>query len=125
MRDTFGSIGISIATNTALFTGLDLGQRIADTLSLWTLPANLIAAVIATVFGLTLTAATRVLRVNEESADWRVRNPRSPLCACGASSAERPKGRQDRLAQEECTLPVKALASTKMPISTRISPGTV
>jgi hypothetical protein len=77
MRDTFGSIGISIATNTALFTGLDLGQRIADTLSLWTLPANLIAAVIATVFGLTLTAATRVLRVNEESADWRVRNPRS------------------------------------------------
>jgi hypothetical protein len=99
MRDTFGNIGISIATNTALFTGLDLGQRIADTLSLWTLPANLIAAVIATVFGLALTAATRVLRVNEESAEWRVGNPRGPLCACGASSAERPRGWQDRLAQ--------------------------
>jgi hypothetical protein len=125
MRDTFGNIGISIATNTALFTGLDLGQRIADTLSLWTLPANLIAAVIATVFGLTLTAATRVLRVNEESADWRARNPRSPSCACAASSAERPKGRQDRLAHEECALPLSALTSTKMPISTRISPGTV
>jgi hypothetical protein len=125
MRDTLGNIGISIATNTALFTGLDLGQRIADTLSLWTLPANLIAAVIATVFGLTLTAATRALRVNEESADWRVGKPRSPLCACGASSAERPRGRQDRLAQDECALPVRALANTKVPISTGISPATV
>jgi hypothetical protein len=125
MRDTFGNIGISIATNTALFTGLDLGQRIADTLSLWTLPANLIAAVIATVFGLALTAATRALRVNEESADWRVGKSRSPLCACGASSAERPRGRQDRLAQDECALPVRALANTKVPISTGISPATV
>jgi hypothetical protein len=60
MRDTFGSIGISIATNAALFTSLDLGQWIADTLSLWTLPANLLAAVIATALGLSLTAATRV-----------------------------------------------------------------
>jgi hypothetical protein len=60
MRDTFGNIGISIATNAALFTSLDLGQWIADTLSLWTLPANLLAAVIATAFGLSLTAATRV-----------------------------------------------------------------
>jgi hypothetical protein len=39
-RDTFSNIVISIATNTALFTGLDLGQWIADTLSLWTLPAT-------------------------------------------------------------------------------------
>jgi hypothetical protein len=60
MRDTFGNIGITIATNTALFTGLDLGQWIADTLSLWTLPANLIAAVIATAFGLILSVASRV-----------------------------------------------------------------
>jgi hypothetical protein len=64
MRDTFSNIVISIATNTALFTGLDLGQWIADTLSLWTLPANLIAAVIATALGLSLTAATRVFGVN-------------------------------------------------------------
>ena len=65
MRETFGNIVVSIATNTALFTRLDMGQWIADTLSLWTLPANLIAAVIATAFGLALTAATRVFRVNE------------------------------------------------------------
>jgi len=65
MRETFGNIVVSIATNTALFTGLDMGQWIADTLSLWTLPANLIAAVIATAFGLALTAATRVFRVSE------------------------------------------------------------
>ena len=57
MRETFGNIMISVATNTALFTGLDLGQWIADTLSLWTLPANVIAAIIATAFGLVLTAA--------------------------------------------------------------------
>jgi hypothetical protein len=64
MRDTFGNVGITIATNTALFTGLDLGQSIADTLSLWTLPANLIAAVIATAFGLALSAASRWLGIN-------------------------------------------------------------
>ena len=40
--------GIMIATNTALFTGLDMGQWIADALSLWTLPANMVAAVITT-----------------------------------------------------------------------------
>jgi hypothetical protein len=62
MRETFANITISIATNTALFTGLDLGQWIADTLSLWALPANVIAAVIATAFGLALTAASRALR---------------------------------------------------------------
>jgi hypothetical protein len=64
MRETLGNIWISIATNAALFTGLDLGQWIADTLSLWALPANLIAAVIATAFGIALTAASRVFGVN-------------------------------------------------------------
>jgi hypothetical protein len=64
MRDTFANIAVSVATNTALFTSLDLGQWIADTLSLWTLPANLIAAVIATALGLTLTAASRRFSVN-------------------------------------------------------------
>jgi hypothetical protein len=64
MRDSFSNIGITVATNTALFTGLDLGQWVADTLSLWMLPANLIAAVIATAFGLVLTAAARVFGVN-------------------------------------------------------------
>jgi hypothetical protein len=66
MRDTFVNIGISVATNTALFTGLDLSQWIADTLSLWTLPANLIAAVMATAFGLALTAASRKLRISAD-----------------------------------------------------------
>ena len=60
MRETFANIGISVATNTALFTGLDLGQWIAETFSLWSLPANLIAAVIATAFGLALTTASRM-----------------------------------------------------------------
>jgi hypothetical protein len=67
MRDTFANIVISIATNTALFTGLDMGQWIADPLSLWALPANVIAAVIATAFGLALTAAGRMLGIT--SAD--------------------------------------------------------
>jgi hypothetical protein len=61
MRETYVNIGISVATNAALFTGLDLGQSIAEALSLWTLPANLVAAVIATAFGLALTAASRKL----------------------------------------------------------------
>jgi hypothetical protein len=61
MRETFVNIGISVATNAALFTGLDLGQSIADALSLWTLPANIIAAVIATALGLALTVASRKL----------------------------------------------------------------
>ena len=56
MREMFDGVGVSIAANTALFTGLDFGQWIADTLSLSNLPANLIAAVIATSFGLGLTA---------------------------------------------------------------------
>jgi hypothetical protein len=64
MRDSFSNVGITIATNTALFTGLDLGQWIADTLSLWMLAANLIAAVIATAFGLALSVASRVFVVN-------------------------------------------------------------
>ena len=63
MRETFANIGISVATNTALFTGLDLGQWIADKFSLWSLPSNLVAAVIATAFGLALTSATRLFRV--------------------------------------------------------------
>jgi len=58
-----GNIGITIATNTALFTGLDLGQWISDTLSLWSLPANLLAAVIVTAFGLALTAGCRAVGV--------------------------------------------------------------
>ena len=65
MRETFANIGISVATNTALFTGLDLGQWISDKLSLWSLPSNVIAAVIATAFGLALTAALRVLTRKE------------------------------------------------------------
>jgi hypothetical protein len=65
MRDTFANIGISVATNVALFTGLDLGQWIADTLSLWALPANVIAAVIATAFGVALTLASRACGFNK------------------------------------------------------------
>jgi len=64
MRDTFANIGISVATNVALFTGLDLGQSIADTLSLWALPANVVAAVIATALGVALTVASRACGFN-------------------------------------------------------------
>jgi hypothetical protein len=59
MRETLANVGVSIATNTALFTGLDLGQWISDKFSLWSLPANVIAAIIATAFGLALTVATQ------------------------------------------------------------------
>jgi hypothetical protein len=60
VRDSIWNIGLTVATNTVLFTSLDLGQWIADTLSLWTLPANLVAAVIATAFGLVLSGAGQV-----------------------------------------------------------------
>jgi hypothetical protein len=64
----FGQIGTMIATNTVLFSGLDLGQWIADKLALWSLPANLLAAVIATLLALALTAAGRTLGVNMADA---------------------------------------------------------
>jgi len=60
VRDSFWNIGLTVTTNTVLFTSLDLGQWIADTLSLWTLPANVVAAVIATAFMLALSAAGHV-----------------------------------------------------------------
>ena len=60
MKDAVGNIGIMVATNTALYTALDLGQWIADTFSLWTLPANMVAAMIATALALGLSAAGRV-----------------------------------------------------------------
>jgi hypothetical protein len=62
VRESFREVGVMVATNTMLFTSLDLGQWIADTFSLWTLPANLVAAVIATVFGLALSAANQAFR---------------------------------------------------------------
>ena len=62
------NVGIMVATNTALFTGLDLGQCIADTLALWTLPANVVAAVIATGLALTLSAAARAIGLNNVHA---------------------------------------------------------
>jgi hypothetical protein len=65
MRETLANIGVSIATNTALFTGLDLGQWISDKFSLWSLPANVIAAMIATALGLALTVATRKFKLKE------------------------------------------------------------
>lgn len=63
MRETFVNVGVNIATNTALFTGLDLGQWVSDKFSLWSLPANLVAAVIATAFGLALTALAGKLKL--------------------------------------------------------------
>jgi len=72
MRETFANIGMSIASNTALFTGLDVGQRIADKFSLWALPANLLAALIAVLiamaFPLALTAASRVFKLDRRAA---------------------------------------------------------
>jgi hypothetical protein len=58
VRDNLWNVGTMVATNTVLFTSLDLGQWIGETLSLGMLPANLLAAVIATAFGLALSAAS-------------------------------------------------------------------
>ena len=72
MRDTFGNIGISIASNTALFTGLDVGQWIADKFSLWALSANLLAALIAvliaTALPWALTTTRRVFKLDRRAA---------------------------------------------------------
>ena len=63
MKATVANIGIMIATNTVLYTGLDLGQWVADKFSLWMLPANLVAAIIATSLGLALTAAAKAFGI--------------------------------------------------------------
>ena len=68
MKGMAGNIGVMIATNTALYTALDMGQWVADKFSLWTLPANMVAAVIATALGLGLTAAGRALGFNDVAA---------------------------------------------------------
>jgi hypothetical protein len=68
MRETFANIGISIASNTVLFTGLDVGQWVADKFSLWGLAANLLAALIATAFPLVLTAGSRVFKRDRRAA---------------------------------------------------------
>jgi hypothetical protein len=61
MKAAVGNAAVMVATNTALFTGLDMGTWIAETLALWSFPANLVAAAIVTAFGLALTAAGRAL----------------------------------------------------------------
>jgi hypothetical protein len=68
MKAVISNIGVMIATNTTLFTALDMGQWIADKLSLWMLPANMVAAIIATALGIALTAATRAFGVTGAEA---------------------------------------------------------
>jgi hypothetical protein len=68
MKAIVGNVGIMIATNTALFSALDTGQWIADKLDLWTLPADVVAAVIATGMALALSAACRAFGVNDLQA---------------------------------------------------------
>jgi len=68
MKAVIGNVGVMVATNTALFTALDLGQWLADTFALWTLPANMVAAIIATALGVALSAAGRALGVNDAQA---------------------------------------------------------
>jgi hypothetical protein len=68
MKAVIGNIGVMIATNTTLFTALDMGQWIADKWSLWTLPANMVAAIIATALGIGLTAATRAFGLTDVDA---------------------------------------------------------
>jgi uncharacterized membrane protein YjjP (DUF1212 family) len=68
MKSAVGNIGVMIATNTALFTALDMGQWIADKFALWTFPANVVAAIIATGLGLALSAAGRAFGVNGAQA---------------------------------------------------------
>ena len=68
MKASVVNIGIMIATNTVLYTGLDVGQWVADKFSLWMLPANIVAAIIATALGLALTAAGRAFGIPELEA---------------------------------------------------------
>ena len=68
MKVLVGNIGVMIATNTALFTALDMGQWIADKYALWALPANVVAAIIATALGVALSAAGRAFGVNDAQA---------------------------------------------------------
>ncbi|HKA71738.1 MAG TPA: hypothetical protein VKE26_08025 [Xanthobacteraceae bacterium] len=68
MKAVISNVGVMIATNTALFTGLDMGQWIADKLSLWMLPANMVAAIIATALGIALSAATRAFGFTDAEA---------------------------------------------------------
>jgi hypothetical protein len=68
MDKTLRNVGIMIATNTGLFTGVGLGQWIADTLALWTPACQRVAAVIATGLALTLSAAGRVIGLNNLQA---------------------------------------------------------
>lgn len=67
-KSSIGNAGIMIATNTALFTGLDLGQWLAETFALWTLPANVVAAIIATTFAVGLNAAGRLMGMTNVQA---------------------------------------------------------
>ena len=66
MKGMAGNIGVMIATNTALYTGLDMGQWVADKFSLWMLPANMVAAIIATALGLGLSAAGKAFGLSVE-----------------------------------------------------------
>jgi hypothetical protein len=66
MKGMVGNVGIMIATNTALYTGLDMGQWVADKFSLWTLPANMVAAIIATALGLALSTAGKAFGLSVE-----------------------------------------------------------
>jgi hypothetical protein len=59
MKAAYGNVSIMVATNTALFTAWDMGEWIGEALSLWSLPANMLTAVIATALALGLTAAGR------------------------------------------------------------------
>ena len=68
MKAVISNIGVMISTNTALFTALDMGQWIADKFSLWTLPANMVAAIIATALGIGLSAATRAFGLTDVEA---------------------------------------------------------
>lgn len=68
MKAAIGNVTVMVGTNTALFTGLDMGQWIADTLGLKMLLANLVAAVIATALGIALNAGCRWLGLAETTS---------------------------------------------------------
>jgi hypothetical protein len=68
MKALVGNVGVMVATNTALFTALDMGQWIADTYALWALPANIVAALIAAVLALALSAAGRRFGIEKVAA---------------------------------------------------------
>ena len=99
MKAAVGNVGIMVATNTALFTGAGHGAVDRRHAALWTLPANMVAAVIATALGLALTRRRPRLRLRQR----RRLDPSAPALSRNSFSAlVAPDLAAVRLAQGAC-----------------------